>query len=217
LADVRQDLAYSVRQLARTPAFTAIATLTLALGVGATTAIFSAVRSVVLRPFPFAQPERVVGVTERWQGSEGDVSDGNFVDWHARQTAFDQLAAEQFTDVTLADATSADRLTGALVTRDFFAVFGVLPAGAAHSDPRRMSRCRRRRCALRRPMADSLRRRPARGRQEVRLNGRSRTVIGVMPPWFDPTTSGEQLWVPAAFTRSARRSTTSTTTACSAS
>src|SRR4029077_8577047 len=95
LADVRQDLAYSVRQLARTPAFTAIATLTLALGIGATTAIFSAVQSVVLRPFPFAHPERVVSVTERWQGSEGDVSDGNFVDWHARQTAFDQLAAER--------------------------------------------------------------------------------------------------------------------------
>ena len=200
-ADVRQDLAYAVRQLARTPAFTAIATLTLALGIGATTAIFSAVESVVLRPFPFAHPERVVSVTERWQGSEGDVSDGNFVDWYARQTAFEQLAAEQFTDFTLADATSTDRLIGALVTRDFFAVFGVRPALGRTFRPEEDE-----------PGADGVvvlsdalwRTRfggdPRLVGQEVRLNGYPRTVIGVMPPWFDPTTSGEQLWVPAAFT-----------------
>jgi putative ABC transport system permease protein len=200
-ADVRRDLAYAVRQLARTPAFTAIATLTLALGIGATTAIFSAVESVVMRPFPFAHPERVVSVTERWQGSEGDASDGNFVDWHARQTAFEQLAAQQFTDFTLADATSADRLTGALVTRDFFAVFGVQPALGRTFRPEEDE-----------PGADGVvvlsgalwRTRfggdPRVIGQEVRLNGRSRIVIGVMPPWFDPTTSGEQLWVPAAFT-----------------
>jgi len=200
-ADVRRDLVYAVRQLARTPAFTAIATLTLALGIGATTAIFSAVQSVVLRPFRFAHPERVVSVTERWQGSEGDVSDGNFVDWHARQTGFEQLAAEQFTDFTLADATSADRLTGALVTRDFFAVFGVLPALGRTFRPDEDE-----------PGADGVvvlsdalwRTRfggdPRVVGQDVRLNGRTRTVIGVMPPWFDPTTSGEQVWVPAAFT-----------------
>ena len=108
LAEVRLDVVYAVRQLVRAPAFTVIAVLTLALGIGATTAIFSAVWSVVLRPFPFAHPERVVRVTERWQGSEGDVSDGNFVDWYARQTAFERLAAEQFSDFTLADRSSAD-------------------------------------------------------------------------------------------------------------
>jgi len=200
-ADVRRDFAYAVRQLVRTPVFTGIATLTLALGIGATTAIFSAVQSVVLRPFPFAHPERVVSVTERWQGSEGDVSDGNFVDWHARQTAFEQLAAQQFTDFTLADATSADRLTGALVTRDFFAVFGVQPAlgrtfRAEEDEPGADGVV---------VLSDALWRTRFGGDprvigQDVRLNGRSRIVIGVMPPGFDPTTSGEQLWVPAAFT-----------------
>jgi hypothetical protein len=82
--ELRRDVVYALRQLARTPAFSAIAVLTLALGIGATTAIFSAVWSVVLRPFPFAHPERVVRVAEHWQGSDGDVSDGNFVDWQAR-------------------------------------------------------------------------------------------------------------------------------------
>ena len=131
--EVRQDVVYAIRQLVRTPAFAIIAVLTLALGIGATTAIFSAVWSVVLRPFPFAHPERVVRVTARWQGSEGDVSDGNFVDWYARQTAFERLAAEQFTGFTLADRSSTDRVTGALVTKDFFEVFGIRPAFSSSS------------------------------------------------------------------------------------
>ena len=201
LAEVRQDVAYAVRQLVRAPVFSGVAVLTLALGIGATTAIFSAVWSVVLRPFPFAHPERVVRVMERWQGSDGDVSDGNFVDWYARQTAFERLAAEQFTDFTLADRSSADRLTGALVTKDFFAVFGVRPALGRTFSPEEDE-----------PGADGVvvlsdalwRTRfgadPRVVGQQVQLNGRPRTVLGVMPPSFDPTTSGEQLWVPAAFT-----------------
>ncbi|MEO7963424.1 MAG: ABC transporter permease, partial [Gemmatimonadaceae bacterium] len=200
-AELRQDVVYAVRQLVRTPAFTAITVLTLALGIGATTAIFSAVRSVVLRPFPFAHPERVASVAERWQGSEGHVSDGNFVDWFAQQTTFERLAAEQFTDFTLADESSADRLSGALVTRDFFAVFGVKPALGRTFRPDEDE-----------PgadgvvmLSDALWRTRFNSDErvigkEVRLNGRPRTVIGVMPPSFDPTTSGEQLWLPAAFT-----------------
>jgi predicted permease len=201
LAEVRQDAAYAVRQLVRAPAFTAVAVLTLALGIGATTAIFSAVWSVVLRPFPFAHPDRVVLVTERWQGSDGDVSDGNFVDWYARQTAFERLAAEQFTSFTLASASSADRITGALVTKDFFGVFGVRPALGRTFSPEEDEPGADGVVVL----SDALWRthfgadRRVLG-QQLQLDGRPRTVIGVMPPSFDPTTSGEQLWVPAAFT-----------------
>ena len=199
--EVHQDVVYAVRQLVRTPVFTAIAVLTLALGIGATTAIFSAVWSVVLRPFPFAHPGRVVRVAERWQGSDGGVSDGNFVDWYSRQTAFERLAAQRFTDFTLVDGNSADRLTGAVVTRDFFAVFGVQPSLGRTFSPDEDE-----------PGADAVivlsdelwRTRlggdPRVVGKQVRLNGRPRTVIGVMPPSFDPTKAGEQLWVPAAFT-----------------
>ncbi|MBV9880187.1 MAG: ABC transporter permease [Gemmatirosa sp.] len=201
LGELRQDATYAVRQLVRTPAFTSIAVLTLALGIGATTAIFSAVQSVVLRPFPFAHPERVVYLTERWQGNEGSVSDGNFVDWHARQTTFEKLAAEEFTGFTLADRSSADRLTGGKVTRDFFAVFGVAPALGRTFRPEEDE-----------PGADGVvvlsdalwRTRFGADAHvigtEVQLNGRPRTIVGVMPASFDPTASEEQLWVPAAFT-----------------
>jgi predicted permease len=114
---------------------------------------------------------------------------------------FERLAAEQFIDFTLADASSADRLTGALVTKDFFAVFGVQPALGRTFTPEEDE-----------PGADGVvvlsdalwrTRFGADSRivgQQVQLNGRPRTVVGVMPPSFDPTTSGEQLWVPAAFT-----------------
>jgi predicted permease len=201
LAELRQDTTYAVRQLVRTPAFTAIAVLTLALGIGATTAIFSAVRSVVLRPFPFAHPERVMVVNERWQGNDGAVSDGNFVDWYARQTSFEKLAAEQFTGFTVADKSSSDRLVGGKVTKDFFAVFGMRPALGRTFRPEEDE-----------PGADGVvvlsdalwRTRFGADAgvvgKEVQLNGRPFTVIGVMPPTFDPTTSGEQLWVPQAFT-----------------
>jgi predicted permease len=201
LGELRQDVAYAVRQLARVPAFTAIAVLTLALGIGATTAIFSAVRSVVLRPFPFAHPDRVMMVSELWQGNNGSVSDGNFVDWYARQTTFDKLAAEQFEEFTLADRSSADRLSGGKVTKDFFAVFGVPPSlgrtfRAEEDEPGNDGVV---------VLSEGLWRTRfgadagvvGRG---VELNGRMRTVIGVMPASFDPTTAAEQLWVPQAFT-----------------
>jgi len=201
LGELRQDVAYAVRQLARTPAFTVIAVLTLALGIGATTAIFSAVRSVVLRPFPFAHPARVMMVSELWTGNDGSVSDGNFVDWRARQTTFDALAAEQFAEFTLADRSTADRLSAGKVTKDFFAVFGVPAALGRTFRPEEDEPGNDAVVVL----SDALWRTrfgaDARviGR-DVRLDGRPYTVVGVMPPTFDPTTSGERLWVPQAFT-----------------
>jgi len=84
LAEVRQDVAYAVRQLVRAPAFTAVAVLTLALGIGATTAIFSAVWSVVLRPFPFAHPDRVVLVTDALCSSSDATHDALLTVYHQR-------------------------------------------------------------------------------------------------------------------------------------
>src|SRR5215207_1392847 len=120
LAELAHDVRFAVRQLIKAPAFTTVAVLTLALGVGATTAIFSAVESVVLRPFPFAHPERVMIVSEWFKEDHGDVSDGNFVDWQAAATSFAELAAERYASFNLAGEEAPERVFGGRVTHNFF-------------------------------------------------------------------------------------------------
>ena len=90
-----QDVRYGLRTLARQPAFAATAILTLALGIGATTAIFSVVNAVVLRPLPFDQPDRIVAVTNVYTrlGTTGTtVSGPDFVDWREQSRSFAVLA-----------------------------------------------------------------------------------------------------------------------------
>ena len=89
------DLRYALRCLARNPGFTTVAVLTLALGIGANTAVFSVVYAVLLKPLPYADPGRLVQLYERnpAQGLErGAVSPGTFVDWRARSHAFEGMA-----------------------------------------------------------------------------------------------------------------------------
>src|SRR5262249_34005208 len=87
LGELAHDARFAVRQLVKTPVFTAVAVATLALGVGATTAIFSAVNAVVLRPFPFARPDELTFVFNTWQGSDGSVAVGDFADWRRRASS----------------------------------------------------------------------------------------------------------------------------------
>jgi putative ABC transport system permease protein len=201
LSELRQDAAFAVRQLLKSPAFTAVTVLTLALGIGATTAIFSAVRSVVLRAFPYAQPDRVMLVAELWNDLDGDVSDGNFTDWYAAAKSFQAFAAERFASFTLADQTSAERVSGGRVTDEFFAVFGARPLLGRTFLPEEDQPGREQVVVLSHSLwtsrfgAD----RDVIGRQ-VQLSGRPYTIIGVMPASFDPSLSGEVLWVPMAWT-----------------
>jgi predicted permease len=201
LTDLRQDVAFATRQLLMAPAFTAVTVLTLALGIGATTAIFSAVRSVVLRAFPYAHPDRVLMVAEVWNGLEGDVSDGNFTDWRAAATSFQAFAAERFTSFNLADAGSTERVSGGRVTHEFFAVFGVRPLLGRTFLPEEDQPGREQVAVLSHGLWTSRFGADRRviGRQ-IQLSGRPYTVIGVMPEHFDPTLSGEGLWVPMAWT-----------------
>ncbi|HXI28116.1 MAG TPA: hypothetical protein VNG89_06835, partial [Vicinamibacterales bacterium] len=80
LGDLRQDLGFAVRQFLKNPGFAAIAVLTLALGIGGTTAIFSIVDAVVLQPLPVREPDRLIAVGETFQGALSSMSVGNYVD-----------------------------------------------------------------------------------------------------------------------------------------
>src|SRR5215813_2057753 len=129
LADLWQDLRYGARMLLKQPGFTLIAVLTLSLGIGANTAIFSIVNAVLLRPFPYKEPERLVILRERVSVGGGfSPSYPNFVDWRAQNTVFDAISAvRQNESFNLTGAGEPERAPGRLVSAEFFSTLGIEP------------------------------------------------------------------------------------------
>ena len=125
------DLRYSLRQLLKHPGFTFVAIVTLALGIGANTAIFSVINAVLLRPLPYPQADRLVLVRERTNIFEsGSVNLSNYLDWRSSQRGFTDLALFRRDDTNLSGATSdveAERVGLARVTYNFLSVLGVPP------------------------------------------------------------------------------------------
>jgi putative ABC transport system permease protein len=129
LDNVRQDLRYAWRSYAKAPAFTLLVILTLALGIGASTAIFSIVNGILLKPLAFPQPDRLMWVSESNKaGVSMSVSWMNYLDWRARQHSFDGLALSRSSPFTLTGSGQATRVTGRRVTSNFFDVVGVQPS-----------------------------------------------------------------------------------------
>ena len=200
--ELRQDIVFTARQLVKNPGFTAIAVLTLALGIGATTAIFSAVYAVVLQPLPLHDPSRLLLVGEIWEGRPQVMSVGNYVDTNDAVPDFDHgLAAVNFANYNLADETAPERVVGARVTFNYFDVMGVRPTiGRTFSaDEDRPGNDRvvvlsHRLWSHRFGGSGSVVGRP------LRMNGVTYEIIGVMPEWFDLSIDSEELWTPIAFT-----------------
>jgi putative ABC transport system permease protein len=129
LDNLGQDLRYAWRSYRKAPLFTLLVVLTLALGIGASTAIFSIVNGVLLRPLPFPDPERLTWVSEaNTAGETVSVSWMNYLDWRARQHSFDALSASQNSAFTLTGSGQATRVAGRRVTANFFHVLGAEPA-----------------------------------------------------------------------------------------
>ena len=123
-----QDLRYGSRMLLKQPGFTLIAVLTLAFGIGANTAVFSIVNAVLLRPFPYHAPERLVMVQERYSEGSFSPSYPNFVDWRAQNTAFEAISAVRGNEsFNFTGAGEPERLQGRLVSAEFFSLLGVKP------------------------------------------------------------------------------------------
>jgi predicted permease len=124
-----QDLRYGARMLKKNPGFTVIAVATLALGIGANTAIFSIVNAVLLRPFPYQEPERLMALQENISGSVGNtVSFPNFVDWRAQNTLWNSVAAVRANEsFNLTGAGEPERLQGRIVSAEFLSTLGVQP------------------------------------------------------------------------------------------
>jgi putative ABC transport system permease protein len=123
-----QDTRYALRSLAKSPGFTAVTLFTLALGIGANSAIFSVVNGVLIRPLPYPEPERLAVVRETYGGGEvGTVSGANFLDWKVRAHQFESLAAWRGIAVTLLGAGEPEEMPAALVSADFFRTLGIAP------------------------------------------------------------------------------------------
>ena len=120
-----QDLRYAFRLLAKSPGFTAIAILTLALGIGANTAIFTVVNGVLLRPLAFRDPSRLVIVAEKSPFPTISTSYQNYVDWRDQSRTFESLEATRGTLITLTGKGEAERLTARMATAGLFPLLGV--------------------------------------------------------------------------------------------
>jgi predicted permease len=196
-----QDLRFGLRMLRKNPAFTAVALITMGLGIGATTAIFCVVNAVLLKPLAMKEPSRVVYVQEQWHGLFPDLSAGNFADIRKQDTSFAKLCASHNGSFNLATESAPERVQGEYVTADYFETFGVPPIvgrifSAEEDQPGRAQVVM---------LSERLWRTHLRADREIigrtlRINGLPYTVVGIMPNSFDPLLSRTDLWTPAAFT-----------------
>ena len=197
-----RDLNYAARTLWKTPGFTAVAVLAVALGVGANTTIFSCVNALLLRPFAYETTDRVVMVWERRvdRFERNSVAPANYLDWREQTRVFEELAAYGQQHFSLDEGGEPERVPGARVTPSLFRVLAA-----------RAERGRTFTEEEGRPGADDVvvisrglwRQRfgsdPDIVGRSVRVDGRARTVVGVMPQEFDFPLNASQVWAPLSF------------------
>ena len=120
------DIRFAARSFLRAPRFTIPAVLALALGIGATSAIFSVIRGVVLRPLPYSQPDRIVAVFEsNARRNRNVIASGNFVEWHARNRSFSYLGMTGPMRLNLVVGDQPEEVAGMMASSDVFPALGV--------------------------------------------------------------------------------------------
>ncbi|HZP62842.1 MAG TPA: ABC transporter permease [Terriglobales bacterium] len=131
-----QDVRYGLRMLRKSPGFTAVAIVTLALGIGANTAIFSVVNGVLLNPLPYQNPNELCALYSRMRSfTNASISYPNFLDWQRDNRSFSAIAAYRSDDFNLSGTGEPERLKAGMITATFFPVFGVKPLlGRTFSD-----------------------------------------------------------------------------------
>ncbi len=199
-----QDLRYGAYIFWNNPMSTLVAILTLALGIGANTAIFSVVNAVLLRPLPYPDSARLVRLWESNQEANlprFSVSFANFVDWQEQNQVFEKMAAYREDGFNLTSGDEPERLKGARVTAGFFSMIGVLPtAGRAFLDEEDRAGAgrvviisqtlyKRRFATEKNPLG-----------QQLQIDGAPHTIVGIMPDGFNFPQNEAELWVPYALT-----------------
>jgi putative ABC transport system permease protein len=211
LETLLQDLRYALRTLRKSPGFTAVAVLTLALGIGANTAIFSAVDPILFEPLPYPQPERIMTIWGIFQGARSQVTFFNYRELLERNRSFDAIAIFEPWQPTMTGPNEPERLDGQNVTYSYFRALGVEPAMGRDFQPSDDAYHEAHVTILsyglwqRRFGGD----RSIIGHQ-ITLDGDGYTVIGIMPRGFDnvlsPTT---EIWSPDQYNAANITDTTS--------
>jgi len=196
-----QDLKYALRLLARTPGFTVVCVLTMAIAIGANTAVFSLVYGVLLKPLPFPDSDRLVVLGHLTEGGDGlsTTSPGNLYDWQARASAFEALAGFNYTQRVVTRGAFAERVLGGLSVGSIFDVLGRAPLegrtfSAAEDSPGAPAVVVLGHGFSRRLFGE----RPAVG-ESLLIGAVPYSVIGVMPPDFAFPDHDAQYWIPARF------------------
>lgn len=199
LESILQDLRYATRQLRKSPGFTAIAVLTLALGIGANSAIFSVVNAVLLRPLPYADPDHLAYVGSDTKEAGNGISYTHYEAWKSQSQSFDGLAVSYrnsgWSRVTLTGE-EPESVQGNYASANFFAVMGVPPAIGRTFTEEEVTRHER--VAI---LSDALWRRRFGASAEIlgkalEVSGQRFQVIGVMPARFQFPEKDVQFWAP---------------------
>lgn len=199
--DLMKDVRFALRLIRTSPGFAIVAVLTLALGIGANTAIFSFVDAVLLEPLPFLHPEQIVNVWEKPpQYDRNGISTLNFLDWKNQNTVFTAMAAETGGSVTLTGVDTPVQLRGSRVSAPFFTIFGVKPMLGRTFAPDEDQLGKQHEVILTHRIWESRfgADRSLIGRS-IRLDGEPYTVIGVMPAGTSFDRGYQDLWTPLAF------------------
>jgi putative ABC transport system permease protein len=199
-----QDIRYSLRRLLKSPAFTLIVILTLALGIGANTAIFSAVNAVLLRPLGYGEPERLVTIEHLYPslgGMKAPVSVPGFLDYQRQARSVESMAVETGWAANLTGEGEPERLQGARVTGRFFGTLGVPAERGRPLLPGEDSAGREHVAVLSHGLWQRLfGGSPGVIGRSLSLNGESYQVVGVMPREFhDVQNRNVELWIPLVF------------------
>ena len=206
LQEIAQDIRYGIRGLSRAPGFAAVAILTLALGIGANSAIFSFVDGVLLKPLPYPDPERILLLWEKPPGGGINVvSAMNYVDWRNQSSSFTAVAAITGSQMTLTDRGEPTLLRVGRVSAGYFDILGMKPKlGRTFAADEDVPGKEHVVVLSHRLWATEFGGDPALVGQTITLNGEAFTVIGVMPEGsvFDRTS--QRMWRPLAFTTGER-------------
>ena len=194
-----RDLRYAMRALLRTPGFFAVAVLVMALGIGATVSLFTVVRSVLLRPLPFPNPNRLVAIYGKDGISGNTVASGDFYDWQKASDGYQQMAIWRWTGYNLAGSAGQlpEFLNAGACSWNLFSTLGAGPIiGRAFTPADDHPEAARTAIISWSLFARRFNADPKILGKTIRLNNQPYTIIGVMPAWFQYPNPKMQLWVP---------------------